>query len=300
MKKIFYTILPLLSLVGCNNNKFEYDASGIFESTEIIVSAQTTGILEKFDILEGKTMKLNEYIGYIDTTQLHLQKLQLQTMSKAIDSKRPDIAVQIASTKDQIANAKINHRRIQNMFADQSATQKQLDDANTQVSVLENQLNAQLNTLSTSTNSIDKEAAAYQVQVLQIDDQLEKSKLHSPIQGTILNKYAQIGEFASPGKPLYKIADVQEMYLRVYVIYNQLAKIKIGQVADVYITDENGEQKTMKGKITWIADKAEFTPKTIQTVDERQNLVYATKILIDNKDGLVKIGMYGDVKFAQQ
>ena len=300
MKKIFYAILPIFLFVGCNNNKFEYDASGIFESTEIIVSAQTTGILKVYNILEGNTLNAGDYIGYVDTVQLHLQKQQLQTMSMAVDSKRPDIALQIASIKNEINNAKINQQRIQNMFADKAATQKQLDDATTQVRVLESQLNAQLNTLSTSTNSIDKEAATYLIQVLQIEDQLEKSKLYSPINGTILNKYTQVGEFASPGKPLYKIANTKEMYLRAYVVYDQLAKIKINQITDVYITGEDGKQQILKGNVTWIADKAEFTPKTIQTVDERQNLVYATKILIDNSAGLVKIGMYGDVKFAQQ
>lgn len=295
-----FGISLLMLFTACNNNKFEYDASGIFEATEIIVSAQTTGTINEFNITEGNELKANDYIGYIDTLQLHLQKQQLQTVSKAVDSKRPDIGVQIAAVKSQISNAQKDKERVQNMFNDGAATQKQLDDVNTQLKVLQDQLNAQLNSLSTSTNSIDKESASYQVQVLQIDDQLAKSYLRSPITGTILNKYAEQYELATPGKPLYKIADTKMLFLRAYVVYDQLAKLKLGEEVDVYITDQNGEQKAVKGTISWISDKAEFTPKTIQTVDERQNLVYALKIAVPNTDGLIKIGMYGDVKFKNQ
>lgn len=295
---ISYLVSSFLLTTSCNNTKFEYDASGIFEATEIIVSAQTTGTINELNIVEGNELKENDYIGYIDTVQLYLQKQQLQTLSKAVDSKRPDIGIQIAAIKDQIQNTQKDKERIQNMFNDGAATQKQLDDINTQQKVLQNQLNAQLNTLSTSTNSIDKESASYQIQVLQIDDQLKKSYLKSPINGTILNKYAEQYELATPGKPIYKIADTKLLFLRAYIVYDQLPKIKLGQKVDVYITDKDGKQKIEKGTISWISDKAEFTPKTIQTVDERQNLVYAIKIAVPNNEGLIKIGMYGDVKFG--
>lgn len=296
---IYFVLGSLLLTTACSNDKFKYDASGIFEATEIIVSAQTTGTINELNIIEGDELKQNDYIGYVDTIQLYLQKQQLQTLSKAVDSKRPDIALQIAALKNQIQNTQKDKERIQNMLKDGAATQKQLDDVNTQERVLQDQINAQVNTLSTSTNSIDKEAASYLVQVLQIEDQLQKSYFKSPINGTILNKYAEQYELATPGKPIYKIADTNLLFLRAYVVYNQLAKIKLNQQVDVYITGKDGQQKVKKGTISWISDKAEFTPKTIQTVDERQNLVYAIKVAVPNNDGLIKIGMYGDVKFGE-
>lgn len=297
---IYFITASLLLTTACSNDKFKYDASGVFEATEIIVSAQTTGTINELNIIEGDELKENSYIGYIDTIQLYLQKQQLQTLSKAVDSKRPDISLQIASLKNQIQNTQKDKVRIQNMLRDGAATQKQLDNINTQEKVLQDQINAQVSTLSTSTNSIDKEAASYLVQVLQIEDQLQKSYLRSPINGTILNKYAEQYELATPGKPIYKIADTKLLFLRAYVVYDQLAKIKLGQQVEVYITDKDGQQQVEKGTVSWISDKAEFTPKTIQTVDERQNLVYAIKIAVPNNDGLIKIGMYGDVKFGEQ
>ena len=297
---VYFITASLLLTTACSSDKFKYDASGIFEATEIIVSAQTTGTINELNIIEGDELKQNDYIGYVDTIQLYLQKQQLQTLSKAVDSKRPDIGLQIASLKNQIQNTQKDKERFQNMLRDGAATQKQLDDINTQEKVLQDQINAQVNTLSTSTNSIDKEAASYLVQVLQIEDQLQKSYLKSPINGTILNKYAEQYELATPGKPIYKIADTKLLYLRAYVVYDQLSKIKLNQEVDVYITDKDGQQKVEKGTVSWISDKAEFTPKTIQTVDERQNLVYAIKIAVPNDNGLIKIGMYGDVKFGEQ
>lgn len=300
MKNIILAICISLSLAACNNQKFKYDASGIFESTEIIISAQTTGTINELNIIEGTELKEHEYIGYIDTIQLYLKKVQLQTLSKAVDSKRPDVGIQIASIKNQISNAQKNKDRIQNMFTDGAATQKQLDDVNTELKVLQNQLSAQLNTLSTSTSSIDKEAASYQIQVLQIEDQLKKSYLYSPINGTILNKYVEKNELVTPGKPIYKIANTKDMFLKAYIVYNQLSQINIGKEVTTYILDNTGKEKAIKGTISWISDKAEFTPKTIQTIDERQNLVYAIKIAVRNDDNLIKIGMYGDVKFIVQ
>lgn len=298
MKRLFMiSILISLALCGCNRNKFDHDASGTFEATEIIVSAEASGKIEEFNVVEGNYLNKNQYLGYIDTTQLYLKKLQLEATTKAVNVKRPNISLQIASTKDQIAKAELEKRRIDNMFRDGAATQKQVDDIDSQLAVLKSNLAAQLNTLSTSVNSLDKESNVYEIQVLQIEDQLLKSRIINPIEGTVLNKYAEEKEMTSPGKPLYRIADTKNLFLRAYIISDQLTDVEIGKEATVFINTSEGEQKSYKGTVSWISDKAEFTPKTIQTKDERRNLVYAVKIAVENKDGLIKIGMYGDVDF---
>lgn len=292
-------ILGLIScvLASCSRNGFDHDASGTFEATEIVVSAEASGKIEMFDIVEGSYLKKDQYLGYVDTTQLYLKKLQLQATTKAVSVKRPDISLQIASTKDQIAKAELDKKRIDNMFSDGVATQKQVDDINSQLAVLKSTLAAQLNSLSTSVNSLDKEASMYEIQVAQIEDQLMKSRIINPIEGTVLNKYAEEKEMTSPGKPLYRIADTKHLFLRAYIVSDQLSDIKLGQETKVYINTTEGEQKSHKGTVSWISDKAEFTPKTIQTKDERRNLVYAVKIAVENTDGLIKIGMYGDADF---
>lgn len=297
MNKIIFIAASILLLTSCNQNKFEHDASGTFEATEIIVSAQASGQIEELNITEGNQLTNGQQLGYIDTIQLYLQKLQLQITSQAVDSRRPDISVQIASLKNQISNAKKDKSRIENMLKDGAATQKQMDDINTNLQVLQNQLAAQMNNLSTSTNSLDKESAAYQVQVLQIEDKIAKSYIINPLEGIVLSKYVEAKEYVTPGKPLYKIADIKHLFLKAYIVSNQLSEIKIGQNVTVFINTEQGEQRSYPGTISWIADKAEFTPKTIQTKDERQNLVYAIKIGVENTDGAIKIGMYGDVDF---
>jgi len=298
MKRLF--IIAGLSgclFASCNRNSFDHDASGTFEATEILVSAEASGKIEKFDINEGDYFQKDQYIGYIDTTQLYLKKLQLQATTKAVNVKRPDISLQIAATKDQIAKAELDKKRIDNMFRDGAATQKQVDDIDSQLDILKSTLGAQLNTLSTSVNSIDKESIVYEIQVAQIEDQLQKSRIINPIEGTVLNKYVEEKELTSPGKPLYRIADTKHLFLRAYVISDQLTDIKIGKEATVYINTSDGQQKSYKGTVSWVSDKAEFTPKTIQTKDERRNLVYAVKIAVENTDGMIKIGMYGDVDF---
>lgn len=301
MKRIYYLgCIASLALLSCNGNKMEHDASGMFEATEIIVSAEVPGTIEQFNLDEGDLLKRNQNIGYIDTTQLYLKKCQLQATNKSVLVRKPNVSLQVAATRDQIAKAQTEKRRIQNLLKDGAATTKQLDDINSQLSVLNSTLSAQLNTLSTSVQGIDKESNVYQIQVAQIEDQLHKSYINSPIDGTVLTKYVEQGEMAATGKPLFKIADMERVYLRAYVVSNQLAQIKIGQKATVYITGNNGLQSSFPGVITWIANEAEFTPKTIQTQDERQNLVYAVKVAVDNKSGVIKIGMYGDVDFSNK
>ncbi len=299
MKRLFIicaiaaTVLP-----SCKNNKFEHDASGTFEATEIIVSAEVPGKIENLDITEGDLLHKGQCVGNIDTTQLFLKKLQTQATVKSVIVRKPNVSVQVASTREQIAKAEIEKRRVQNLLRDGAATQKQLDDVNSQLNVLRSTLSAQLNSLSTSVEGIDKESNVYQVQVAQIDDQLRRSRVVSPIDGAVLTKYTEEGEMAQAGKPLFKIADTQHLFLKAYVVSDQLPAIKTGQKVTVYINDKDGKQKPFPGTITWIANEAEFTPKTIQTKDERQNLVYAVKIAVDNKENVIKIGMYGDVDFT--
>lgn len=294
---IIFTLGTFMFLLSCNRNKFEHDASGTFEATEVIVSSEANGKLESFQLMEGDQLTKGQYVGYVDSIQLYLKKRQLIATNKAIQVKRPDISVQVSSIKEQIAKAEFEKRRIQRLLADNAATQKQLDDANSQIEVLKKSLNAQVNSLSTSVNSLNEESNTNTVQVSQIEDQLKKCKIVNPIQGTVLNKFVEEKEIVTQGKALYKIADTKNLFLRAYIVSEQLEKIKIGQKVKVFINISEDKQKSYPGTITWISDKAEFTPKTIQTQDERQNLVYAVKIAVTNIDGLIKIGMYGDVDF---
>lgn len=296
--KLFAACLMALS-AACSSNNGNYDASGTFEATEIIVSAEANGKLMQFGIEEGQQLEAGNIIGCIDTVQLYLKKMQLLANLKSVQSNRPDIAKQIAATKEEISKAQTEKKRNENLLKSGAATQKQVDDIVSQTAVLEKQLAAQISTLQNSNNSLNEESAAVEIQIAQIDDQLKKCRISSPVNGTVLAKYAEEGELAASGKPLFKIADLRKMILRAYITSGQLSRIKLGDRVQVF-TDfgENG-QKEYEGVITWISDKSEFTPKTIQTKDERANLVYAIKIAVEN-DGLVKIGMYGEVKLNEQ
>jgi HlyD family secretion protein len=278
----------------------EHDASGTFETTDILVSAEVPGKIESLEITEGDQLEKGQYIGYIDTTQLFLKKLQLEASSRSVTVRKPNVSLQVAATKDQITKANVEKARIQRLLRDGAATQKQLDDIDSQLDVLKSTLSAQMNSLTTSVQGLDKESSVYQIQVAQIEDQLRRSRILSPIDGVILVKYTEPGEMAQTGKALFKIADMRHLFLKAYLVSDQLAEIKIGQKVTVFINGKDGGQKSYPGTITWIADEAEFTPKTIQTKDERQNLVYAVKIAVENKDGAIKIGMYGDVDFSNK
>ena len=287
-----------LFLGSCGRVEFKHDASGTFEATEVIISSEAAGKLEQFDVTEGDLLSNGQYLGYVDSTQLYLKKLQLITAQKAVSARRPNIAVQISATKEQIQKAELEKNRMENMFKANAATQKQVDDINSQLMVLKGTLDAQINSLSTSVNSLNEESMSYELQIAQIQNQIDKCKIINPIEGRVLNKYAESKEIVIPGKPLYKIADTKNLFLRAYIVSSQLEKVKPGQKATVFINFGN-ESKSYSGTISWISDRAEFTPKTIQTKDERQNLVYAIKVAVENTDGLIKIGMYGDVDFGQ-
>jgi len=218
------------------------------------------------------------------------------TSSKSMQVRRPDVRIQISAIEQQITTAKSERKRVENLLKANAANQKQLDDINAQISVLEKQLDAQKTTLVTTNQGITDDTEGIKLQVAQTEDQLNKCRITSPINGTVLLKYAEMGEVAAPGKALFKIADTNNMILRAYVTNDQLSKLKVGQKVKVYCDSEKKEMKEYEGTLAWISQKSEFTPKTIQTKDERANLVYAVKVNVKN-DGLLKIGMYGNVKF---
>lgn len=296
MKKASLFLLASISLLSCDNNKNNFDASGTFEAIETIISADANGTINEFNIEEGQFLETNQFIGYIDSTQLYLKKVQLDKQINALLSKKPDVAVQLASLNTQLTKAIIEKNRIANLFKDGAATSKQMDDIHADIEVLKKQIEAQKSSLSITSDGITKDANPLYIQIEQIQDQLNKCKIINKTKGTVLTKYAEVNEMTSQGKALYKIADLSTIILRAYISGNQLPDIKLNQQVTVSTDDGEGGFNVTEGTITWIADKAEFTPKTIQTKDERANLVYAVKVKVKN-DGRYKIGMYGEVKF---
>lgn len=281
---------------ACTDGTPVYDATGTFETTEVLVSAEASGRLLSFNLEEGIMLKAGEEVGVVDTVQLYLKKLQLEASIKSVDEQRPDIVKQVAATKEQISAAERERNRVANLLKVGAANQKQLDDAEDHLEVLRKQLVAQNSTLSNSHHSLTWQSSSVGIQVAQVEDQLKKCHITSPIAGTVLAKYAEAGELTAPGTPLFKVADVQQMYLRAYITSGQLSQVKLGQKVTVFSDYGTDEHKQYPGVVTWISDVSEFTPKTILTKDERANLVYAVKIAVKN-DGLLKIGMYGGVGF---
>ncbi|HRG37783.1 MAG TPA: HlyD family efflux transporter periplasmic adaptor subunit [Bacteroidia bacterium] len=298
--KNFYTqsilLVSLIVLASCSNKKADFDASGTFEAEETIISSEVSGTIKQFNVEEGQTLSSNQVIGFIDSTQLFLKKKQLQAQITALLSKRPDVSAQLASLEEQQMAAEKEQKRVSNLVKADAATTKQLDDVNTQLEVIKKQIDAQKSVLGISSQGISNDAVPLQIQIEQTEDQLSKCRIVNPVSGTVLGKYAEANEMTAPGKPLYKIADLRTIILRVYVTGNQLPTLKLNQEVKVLTDDGKGGFKEVTGKITWINDKAEFTPKTIQTKDERANMVYAVKVNVIN-DGTFKIGMYGEVKF---
>ena len=281
--------------LSCGGKDGEYDASGTFEATEIIVSSEANGKILSLDIVEGQQLEAGAPVGTIDSTQLYLKKRQLLTSVRGVEVRRPEYNKQIAATQQQIATQISEKARIERLVKAEAATQKQLDDINSSISVLQKQLEAQKSSLNTTTSGMSEDAAALMIQVDQLNDQLSKCRILSPIKGTVLVKYAEAGELTGSGKPLFKIADIENMILRAYITSDIITKLKLNQEVKVFADFGEKEMREYKGTIEWISDKAEFTPKTIQTKKERANLVYAVKIAVKN-DGYIKIGMYGEVK----
>ena len=273
----------------------DFDATGTFEATEIVVSAEAAGRILRFDAEEGDVLRAGRQVGAIDTVQLYLQKLQLERQRASVRSGRPDIGKQAASLREQIAKQQTERRRVENLLKDGAATTKQLDDIDAQLKVLGGQLDALLSTLENNAVSIDENSSAIELQIAQVEDRLAKCRIASPVTGTVLAKYAEAGELASVGRPLMKVADLDRIYLRAYFTSDQLADLRLGQ--EVTVTADFGGERQLDypGRIVWIASESEFTPKTVQTRNSRAGLVYAAKIAVEN-DGRLKIGLYGEVK----
>ena len=284
----------LLLLAGCGN-KQDFDATGTFEATEVTVSAETSGKVLSLSLEEGQKVKAGECIGIIDTMQLYLQRGQLVQQQRALLQGKPNTGKQVSSLREQIDKQEREVARVERLLSEDVATQKQLDDAQTYLKVLRNQLDATLSTLNTSSASIDGNAAAIEWQIKQIDNALANSCIASPIDGTVLVKYVEEGEMAGAGMPIMKVADLSNLYLRAYFTSDQLSKVKLGQKVTVIADFGGNEQYEYEGTVSWIFAESEFTPKGIQTRNSRANLVYATKIAVKN-DGKLKIGLYGEVK----
>jgi len=299
-----------LFLVSCNRDKNNFDASGTFEADETIVSAEAAGQIVSLNVAEGQTIPKDSVVGRIDPRNLALQKEQVQASIQALNEKTTDVTPQIKMLQGQleVQQAQLNdllheRTRIENLLKEDAATRKQLDDLNFQIETVKKQMdvtkqqsNVQKNNVATQNRSILSEGKPLEKKAEQLQDQLYKTNIRNPIAGTVITKYAELGEVTSNGKPLYKIANLSTMNLRAYVTGAQLPQVKLGQQVTVLIDSGANHYKSLPGTIMWISDKAEFTPKTIQTKDERANLVYAMKVKVNN-DGYLKIGMYGEVKF---
>lgn len=308
MKTSLFVLIIATLLTCCKGKENPYDASGTFEAVETIVSAEVTGRITKLDLEEGQELKAGQTVGYIDSLQLFLKKKQLEAQIKATGSKLPDITAQTNVYKQQLAVSQVRldnllheQKRIQNLLKADAATPKQLDDVTAQIAELQKQLEvirkqdaAQASVLKTQTSGLRADVLPLYVQIEQINDQLAKSRIINEVNGSVLTKYAETNEMAVAGKPLYKVADLSTIILRAYMTGDQLPKVKLNQNVKVLVDSADGKYRELQGQIEWISSKAEFTPKTIQTKDERANLVYAVKIRLKN-DGFLKIGMYGEV-----
>lgn len=313
MAREYYSLLHLsiltLFMVSCSNQEKECDATGTFEATEVTVSAKSTGELKTFDITEGQLVESGVVVGQIDAYQLQMtaqqleaQKRQLAMSRNATDSRRLDLEKQLSSINQQISNTQRERQRFSELVRDGAVPRKQLDDINNQIKVLERQRDATRDQIRSNNTSLSEQSKGISAQIdgidaqrKQIADQIANAEVKAPLSGTVLEKYVERGEFVATGKPLFKIADTQNMYLRAYVTSSQLKDIKVGQKVKVFADYGGGQKKEYDGTISWISSRSEFTPKTILTDDERADLVYAVKIAIKN-DGYVKIGMYGEVK----
>ena len=293
MKRTITVFACLAILAGCAQ-KIDYDASGSFEATEITVSAETSGLIVNFDANEGTTVSEGQTVCSIDSTALILQRRTLEQQQKALLGGKPDMQKQLGALKDQIAKQKTELARVENLYKEDAATSKQVDDVRAQLTILQSQYDATLSSLSKNSASIDGNAAVVSTQIDQIDYNLSKCSVTSPVNGTIVTKYAQAGELTAAGKPLFKVADLENMFLRAYFTSDQLSSIKIGQRVRIVADFGGNEQIEYPGTVTWISSESEFTPKSIQTRDSRAALVYAVKIAVKN-DGRLKIGFYGEV-----
>lgn len=294
MKYLISIFSLLIFITSCNNGGQISDAYGNFEATEIIVSAQANGELINVNLEEGDVLKGRQIVGLIDSTDLYLRKKLLAQQIQTIKSQLVSINSEIDVQKQQLENNMISQKRIESLYSQGAATKKQLDDINGLVDVNRKMIIS----IKSKKQSILDQIEGVRIQIEQIEESISKCVITNPVSGTVLVKYAEKGELAAMGKPLYKVADVENIKLKVYVSGSQLPKIKLGDEVEVlYDKNKNANNKT-KGKVIWISNTAEFTPKTIQTKEERVNLVYAVKVLVKN-DGSIKIGMPGEMNFVK-
>jgi len=305
------TALAMIILTACNRNGNKFDATGTFEADEVIVSASANGKILSLNINEGSRIAKDSVVGLVDPTDLSLQEQQVQASIAALNEKTSDATPQIKMLQDQLNvqqtqldNLLHEQARIENLLKEDAATKKQLDDINFQIesakkqmNVTQQQINVQRNNVATQNRGILSEGKPLQKRAQQLQEQLDRANIRNPVEGTVITKYAETGEITSNGKPLYKIADLSTLNLRAYVTGDQLPQIKLGQQVTVFVDSGAKNYRKLAGTITWVSDKAEFTPKTIQTKDERANLVYAMKVKVKN-DGYLKMGMYGEVRFG--
>ncbi|MDR2511264.1 MAG: HlyD family efflux transporter periplasmic adaptor subunit [Bacteroidales bacterium] len=285
--------LLALTITSCSDKPANFIGSGNFEAVEVLVSAQANGQIFAFDIVEGDLIKQDEVLCYVDTAQLHLKKMQLLSALRSAKSRQPEKGKQIAALEESITIAQRERIRIENLVADKTVSQKNLDDIDNQIVVLNKQLAAAKETLTMTIDGVKYESQAIEYQIDEVQLGIDKSYVRSPIDGIVLGKYAQAGELTGAGRPLLKAANVSELILRTYIQNTQLSTVKLNDTLKVRV-EIGGKPIDYEGRVIWISDKAEFTPKGILTKNERDNLVYAVKIRVKN-DGLLKIGMYGEV-----
>ena len=305
------TALAMIILTACNRSGNKFDATGTFEADEVIVSASANGKILSLNINEGSRIAKDSVVGLVDPTDLSLQEQQVQASIAALNEKTSDATPQIKMLQDQLNvqqtqldNLLHEQARIENLLKEDAATKKQLDDINFQIesakkqmNVTQQQINVQRNNVATQNRGILSEGKPLQKRAQQLQEQLDRTNIRNPVDGTVITKYAETGEITSNGKPLYKIADLSTLNLRAYVTGDQLPQIKLGQQVTVFVDSGAKNYRKLAGTITWVSDKAEFTPKTVQTKDERANLVYAMKVRVKN-DGYLKMGMYGEIRFG--
>lgn len=309
MKKIFFIAACASLILSCNRNGNDFDASGTFEADEVIVSSELGGKILAFTAEEGSVIAKDSVVGLVDAGNLSLQKEQVEASIQSLGDRTADAGPQVKLLENQLVvqqsqmeNLLHEKQRIENLIKADAATGKQLDDINAQIDVVKKQMgvtrqqiNVQKSNTATQNRGVLSESKPLSKRAAQIEDQIKRASIINPVSGTVITKYAQQGEITSPGKALYKIADLSVLTLRAYISGSQLPQVKLGQTVKVLVDDGKDKYRETAGTITWISDKAEFTPKTIQTKEERANLVYAVKIKVRN-DGLLKIGMYGEVR----
>lgn len=295
-KTILMAIAPML-LASCHTDEGRFDASGTFEAVETIVPAQANGVLTSYTVDEGQVLKAGQMVGAIDSVQLYLKKQQLVAQIGAVLSKTPDAAAQLAALREELQHDLTEQQRVEGLHAAEAATDRQLDDIHAKVRIDQKRIAALESSLHITTSSLHSSTTPITVQIAQLEDQLAKCRIVNPVSGTVLANYAEPNEMAAIGKPLYKIADLSTILLRAYITGDQFASVRVNQQVTVLADDAQGHYRKYPGIVEWISDKAEFTPKTIQTKDERANLVYAMKVRVRN-DGYLKIGMYGELRFS--